>query len=219
MQNRGDSRVTDSVTVLSPAPAYNRSMHISRLSAIAPAAAAVATLLTGCGDSNKPPTASLSSHSSGIQSAYEFSACMRQHGVPNFPDPVVRTSGNSQSVGIKVTPSETGSPAFNSAQKACAGILPAPPSRAQQAARLRFRVQHLVAFAACMRSHGINGFPDPTAQGQIPPTLLSQAGIDIHLPKVIAAARACVPSSGGILTQAAISQATGSGSGTQSGGG
>lgn len=138
---------------------------------------------------------------------------MRQHGVSGFPDPVVHASAGHESIGINVNPTLTGSPAFKSAQQACQGILPAPLSPAQQAARQRYRQVHLLIFAQCMRSHGIDGFPDPDSQGEISRSRLKSAGIDIHLPNVIGAARACVPSSGGLLTQGAITQATSGGSG------
>jgi hypothetical protein len=202
-------------------------MLSSRFSIIAPAAAITALAVAGCGGSNKPPATAAGSQSNdpGVQSAYKFSACMRQHGVSNFPDPVVHTTGNSQSVAIRIDPTITGSPAFKSAQKACQGIMGGPPNIAQQQAQIHYKVEHYVKFAACMRSHGITSFPDPNSQGNIPPTLLAHAGVNIHLPNVIAAARACVPESGGLLTQAAISQAVAnggsgsSGSGTQSNGG
>ena len=142
---------------------------------------------------------------------------MREHGVSNFPDPVVHSSGAKVAIGIAVNPTITGSPAFRSAQKACQGILPAPLSPAQQAARQHYREVHLLTFAQCMRTHGINGFPDP-AQGEIPLSALQSAGINIHLPNVIAAARACVPASGGLLSQAAITQATSGGSAGGGGG-
>ena len=192
-------------------------MHISR-TAITPAVATIALLVTGCGTAHGPSTPSASSPKSGIQAAYRFSACMRQHGLSNFPDPVVHSSAGHEAIGIAVNPTITGSPAYKSAQKACQGILPAPLSPAQQAAQQHYRQVHLLAFAQCMRGHGINGFPDPNSQGQIPQSVLQSAGINIHLPTVIAAARACVPASGGLLNQAAISRATGSGSSSSSGG-
>jgi hypothetical protein len=142
---------------------------------------------------------------------------MRQHGVTNFPDPIVRSSAGHREVALKVTPALSGSPEFKSAQQACKGFLPAPMSPAQEAARVRYRIQHFVAFAACMRDRGITSFPDPNSQGDIPPALLAQAGINIHLPSVIAAARACVPSTGGLLSQAAITQATSGGGQSSSG--
>lgn len=194
------------------------SVHLSR-TATTTAAATVALLLAGCGASNTPPTGSSSAPKSGAEAAYRFSACMREHGVSNFPDPVVHSSGaGHEAIGIAINPTISGSPAFKSAQKACQGILPAPLTPAQQAAQQRYRQVHLLAFAQCMRSHGINSFPDPNPQGQIPPSVLQSAGINIHLPNVITAARACVPASGGILTQAAITQATSGGSSSNGGG-
>jgi hypothetical protein len=80
-----------------------------------------------------------------------FSNCMRSHGVPNFPDPTA--TGLELPVGVNAE-----SPAFKSARQACKRFLPnqgAPPatSAKDRAAAL--------AFAECMRSHGVAGFPDP----------------------------------------------------------
>jgi hypothetical protein len=74
---------------------------------------------------------------------------MRDHGVTNFPDP--RVNGNHRT--LQITPSIVGSPAFKSAQKACAYLLPAAgqingPSPAEQ----RARTEGLLAFAACQRT-------------------------------------------------------------------
>jgi hypothetical protein len=86
---------------------------------------------------------------------------------------------------------------------------PWPQSPAEQAAQQHAKAQQLLAFARCVRAHGVTSFPDPTVQGQINPQMLAAAGVDLHAPGVIGAARACVPASGGAVTQAAISQATG----------
>jgi hypothetical protein len=173
-----------------------------------------ALLVAGCGSNGPTTTGSSSSSapkSSGISAAYKFSACMRAHGVSSFPDPIVHSSPGQQSVGIRITPTISGSPQFKSAQKACNSIMPGPGSPAQQAAQQRVHAQHLLAFARCVRAHGLPSFPDPTAQGQINPQMLAAAGVDLHAPNVISAARACVGASGGAVTQAAISQATGGG--------
>jgi hypothetical protein len=89
----------------------------------------------------------------------KFSACMRKHGVTNFPDP------NGQGVitirsGMGIDP---GSPAFGSARSACEKLLPngGQPTPAQIAQRQR----EMLAFSACMRSHGIKDFPDPSSGG------------------------------------------------------
>lgn len=182
-------------------------MHTKAL----PAALAGASLLLAACGSSKPPTTSSASLKSPITAAYKFSACMRAHGVPAFPDPQVISKPGEQAIGIHVTPALTGSPQFKSAQTACQGIMPGPLSPAEQAAQQHAKAQHLLAFARCVRAHGVTSFPDPTVQGQINPQLLAAAGVDLHAPSVIAAARACVPASGGAVSQAAISQATGGG--------
>jgi hypothetical protein len=69
------------------------------------------------------------------RSALAFSACMRSHGEPKFPDPQFGSGGSVRlkiSVGSGVDP---GSPQFQAAQKACQSDLPgknpgAPPSGA-----------------------------------------------------------------------------------------
>ena len=184
-----------------------------------PAAAAIAgvALLTGCGGGS--PTTTTNSASSGAGSsgpkniasaAYQYAACMRNHGVSNFPDPKVSTSGKGTQVAIMVPRSVGGSPQFNTAQNACKGILPQPSKSdlAQQAHDQLVRKQDLVAFAHCLRSHGVNGFPDPTSQGQLTLQMVQAAGIDLTAPSVKTAALDCVPASNGGITRAAVLQAT-----------
>lgn len=181
--------------------------------------ALTAVIVAGCGGTTpKAPTSSSGSIKDPKQAAYKFSACMRAHGLSNFPDPIVHQTGNSMSIGIRIDPTISGSPAFKSAQSACQSIMPGPGSPAQQAAHEHLKAEHLISFARCMRAHGVTSFPDPNAQGQLHPQQLAAAGVDLHAPNVIASARACVPASGGEVSQAAISQATGSG-GASSGGG
>ena len=166
----------------------------TRLLIIAVSAASVSLLAAGCGGGGKSPgvanlasppaaatttttTASAPPPSAGktpriapggqFQIAMQvdaadgpkFSACMRRHGVPNFPDP------NAQGViqihsGMGIDP---GSPAFEAARTACSKLLPngGQPTPAQIAQRQ----QQVLQFSACMRSHGIKDFPDPSNGG------------------------------------------------------
>lgn len=82
---------------------------------------------------------------------------MRSHGVPNFPDP---GSGGAIQIGSGsgINPR---SPAFQSAQKACAKLLPGP--RALGGHGSEARKLQLLHLARCMRRHGISTFPDPTS--------------------------------------------------------
>jgi hypothetical protein len=63
------------------------------------------------------------------QQALAFSACMRKHGIPSFPDPTF--SGGRIQLSIKGGPGsglDPGSPKFRAAQKACQGNLPGAKS-------------------------------------------------------------------------------------------
>jgi hypothetical protein len=129
---------------------------------------------------------------------------MRSHGLPNFPDPKVSVGAGHTSVGIAVNPSETSSPNFKSAQKACQGILPPPESPAQQQAQQRAHKAMLLAFARCIRSKGIGDFPDPNPQGQLPLPSVTAAGVDIHSRQFLDAATSCVGVTHGAITAAQI---------------
>ncbi len=164
----------------------------------------LAPLAAGCG-SNKPTTSTgAASSSNPAATAYAYAHCMRSHGVPNFPDPKVSVSPGHASVGFAVNPSETGSPKFGSAQKACSGIIPAPASPAQQQAQERAHKQNLLALAQCIRAKGIHDFPDPDAQGQLRLPSVVAAGVDIHSRQFLDAATSCVGVTHGEITAAQI---------------
>jgi hypothetical protein len=111
--------------------------------------------------------------------------------VPNFPDPKVSVHANGTSVAIGITPAISGNPHFKAAQRACIGLLKEagggggashPITPQEQSEYLRA--------AACIRSHGIPSFPDPTFSGgdvHLPKT----AGLNLHSPRVRAAEEAC----------------------------
>jgi hypothetical protein len=65
----------------------------------------------------------------------------------------------------------------------------------------------LLAFARCLRSHGVPKFPDPDSRGQLPLETVQAAGVDLHAPAVLTAARACVGVTHGQITMAQVEQA------------
>ena len=122
-------------------------------------ALALVTVLcvAACGGGSGQSGGTGTSAKAASDQALKFAACMRANGVPNFPDP---TTGG----GIQIRPGSglnPQSPAFQAAQKKCGKLLPGggpgprKPTKAQFAAAL--------AFARCMRSHGLPHFPDPLA--------------------------------------------------------
>ena len=177
--------------------------------------AALALLAAGCAAGAKSPTVahlgsstssnSSSSGPSGSSSgssgspgsstspdsqAVAYSACVRAHGVPNFPDPKVSTHGNEVSVAIAINPAISGNPNFQSAQQACRKLLPGggPGEGSNHQISPQEQSQYLKA-AACIRSHGIPNFPDPTFSGG--GVHVSQKGINLHSPQARAAEEAC----------------------------
>jgi len=132
---------------------------------------------------------------------------MRDHGVSGFPDPQVTTTPGGGSVGVRqAVPAGVGSsPKFQSAQKACQGILP-PPGNGGHASQGPSK-QVFLAFARCLRKHGVSGFPDPNAQGQLTLQMISAAGVDLKGPSFLTAARACVGVTHGAITMADVARA------------
>jgi hypothetical protein len=105
-----------------------------------------AMAVSSCGTSGGAPAAKAGP-------LLKLAQCMRAHGVPNFPDP--------PSTGGLIIPNSinTGSPAFQSAQRACAS-LGAPAGSQRQSGS---RQAQFLAMARCMRAHGVSGFADPTS--------------------------------------------------------
>jgi hypothetical protein len=124
--------------------------------------------------------------------------------VPAFPDPQVSTSAGSAAIHQGVPAAAGLSPAFNAAQKACRGIMPAPRNgRGDQGPPK----QVLLALARCLRTHGISGFPDPSATGELSREMISAAGVDIHTRTFFNAAKACVGVTHGVITMAQVETA------------
>lgn len=210
--NDGHNGVTVNVTLLTPGRRYNGAMTSRRRAQIACSTAVtllgLAIGVAACGGSSPPkPTGSSGQPSFRklTDDAYRFAACMRSHGVSNFPDPRVTDSDGSQRIAVQVV--GPGTSAFRAARKACAGIMPQPNNNDQGSQASQQQEQDLLAFARCMRKHGFPKFPDPDAQGQLTLQDIANAGIDIHQPAVIPAADTCLPLTHGTLTRADVLQA------------
>jgi len=176
-------------------------------------AAGIGLLVAGCGSGTPSNSASNGSGSgpsfgSLTADAYKQSACMRSHGVPNFPDPRVITGNGRQIISLGLPGGVAQSPAFKAAQKSCAGIMPKPqPNAVQGAAQQQVHKHAVLVFAQCLRGHGISEFPDPTAQGQLTLEMVRAAGVDLHSPQVLAAAKVCVGLTHGVITGADVERA------------
>ena len=167
---------------------------------------AAALVLAACSGSSSSagsggsptPTGSTSS-----PSAVAYAACMRQHGVPNYPDPDNHgnlTKQGAQQLGVS-------SSEYQSAQQACQHVLPTGGSLEDQARQCSLSgdcppalVRQMLSggriFAQCMRNHGVSKWPDPKLGGpnNTPMFTVAEAGLShayTHSPQVSARADEC----------------------------
>jgi hypothetical protein len=145
----------------------------------------------GSSGSGRPPVASISSSPSASAtspgsakaSALAYARCMRGHGITDFPDPDAHGDLSlDPKPGSDLDPNN---PAYKAANSACTSLLPprkAPPKD--------LKAKNL-AYARCMRAHGISDFPDPDPDGnlQIHPTPGSD--LDANNPQFKAANEVC----------------------------
>lgn len=179
--------------------------------------AAVVLSAAACGGSpSGPSVASLGSGSSVSSSAkpsssdtftqmLAFSACMRSHGVKNFPDPQrgqggggtlrIQGGGKAGSAG-NLDPTSS---VFQAAQQACQSLMPKGGADGAKVDPTKIE-----PWAACMRSHGLPHFPDPTTQSGAMKLDMSGTGINPDSPQFQNAMQACrsLNPGGGMMVQA-----------------
>ena len=142
-----------------------------------------AGLVTACGGAPTSSTAAHGQSKRGTELAY--SRYIRAHGVPGFPDPL--PGGGYSRSAIQAIGGRS-SPRLQAAQRHC---LPqaAAAGITHTAAQIRQHVEQLLAFAACMRRHGVPKFPDPSPRGGFVTSASSTA--DPSSPQFQAAQKAC----------------------------
>jgi hypothetical protein len=154
--------------------------------------------VAACGSSPSPSAGGSTTYASEVA----YSACMRSHGVPNFPDPT------SNGPVLKADPQQlaVSTAQYRRAQQACQHLLPNTGSTQEQQPETqcmtsgtcsRAVVQKwmtgLRTLAECLRSHGVPSWPDPvlTSPG-LPHFAYDRAGIDHHSASILAKVKTCV---------------------------
>jgi hypothetical protein len=113
-------------------------------------------VLAACGGSDDPSAGSSAAASGGKDNNQyvKFAQCMRQNGVPQWPDPV---DGDKFRMPTR-TSVDPKSPQFKNAMQKCRPL--APPGwgglRQDPASQAR-----MLKFSQCMRKNGVPRFPDP----------------------------------------------------------
>ncbi len=138
--------------------------------------AALAVTLTACSSSSGPQVASLgqsaaaggsASPSASVDretAARQFASCMRSHGVPDFPDPTVDSSGNVRlGLGGGGGGIDRSNPSVRTAMDSCRQYLQSlrPNFSPEQRQQLQ---DALLKYAQCMRANGYQ-MADPNFTG------------------------------------------------------
>jgi len=150
-----------------------------------PGSSGVATLpsRSAASSAGASPTATLAA-SGRVSQALAFAQCMRTNGVASWPDPESTgtfTKMTAQQLGVSESQ-------FQSAETTCQPILSAGDDAARQN-KMNQALPQLLAFALCMRGHGIANMPDPDTQGQF--AVGPGTSIDIDTDQFHAAREAC----------------------------
>lgn len=113
-----------------------------------------------------------------------FVACMRSHGVANMPDPTPGDTSGRSAVKTALDVLGLGDNAtFQAALDACQSLLPPPPAPTPPSTD---QLAQELAFAKCMRDHGVANFADPNPDGSWTDSWISQSD-----KTAVAAAQAC----------------------------
>jgi hypothetical protein len=145
----------------------------------------VALIGAGCANSTAEPD----EPAAGPDKGTTFAACMRDNGVSGFPDP--DPSGELTIDGVLNGSSlDPESPAWKQAIAACKDLQ--PPGFTGDEEVTDAEQDRRLAFAQCMREHGVEDFPDP-ARGEplvntnLIPSAARPGGMDV----INAAMQAC----------------------------
>lgn len=121
--------------------------------------AALAVLLTGCTGGGPSPSPS-PSNLDVLDVWRQAAQCAREHGVNDFPDPVLR-DGQPQFA------AENLKQALEQVAQQCGYLFDRLPAAARGEVPPSVEdIRKLSQLARCMRSHGLPDWPDPTAAGR-----------------------------------------------------
>jgi hypothetical protein len=119
-----------------------------------------------------------------------LTACIRAHGMPDWPDP---TPGPDGRLGFPGDAPRT----TQQVQDACRSLFAQVPANEQTGTPMPADVPGALRFAACLRTHGFPGWPDPDSSGRFPLDRLGpSSAVKRALTSPPAACRSLVPQGG-----------------------
>ncbi|MCW2918394.1 MAG: hypothetical protein JWN52_6462 [Actinomycetia bacterium] len=179
-----------------PSRDTDRRRRLRRTSAMAVVLTSVALVAGACSGGNGPGrtvasvgpksgSTSATQASSGKGDPLAYAKCMRANGLPDFPDPKPG-GGIAFKVGGALDPA---SPAFKKAESHCKQFMGSGSPGRVNPDQLWSAADKL-RYAQCMRASGVPKFPDPAADGSIPP-IIKGGPLDPESPQFKKAADAC----------------------------
>lgn len=185
---------TTAVTTSAPPPPRPRRKGVVLVAAGLLAGLAILASACGGGGSNSASGSSSggssSQNSSAADSAQQagiaYAQCMRSHGISNFPDSAISTTGGG--VQVNLPQGITQEPGYQAAQQACQSKLPRGTNGGGSSGGSS-SVNQLINFANCMRSHGVTNFPEPNSSGR--EIISGSQGLDPNSPTFQSALSAC----------------------------
>jgi len=150
------------------------------------AGVAAVFLATACSSGGGDPSAaSTTAATTAYQKELAFAQCVREHGVPNYPDP------NSQGqLGVNANTIGVSQTVVQSAENDCKSLL--PDSGKRTPAQEKQELAGALKYAQCMRSHGILAFPDPTdSNGHVGFAFANSRSLNPSSPQFQAAQNSC----------------------------
>ena len=93
-----------------------------------------------------------------LEAGKRYAQCMRDNGVPDFPDP--DPSGEFRGAGHE----QQDDPKFRAALEKCQALAPGAEHRNTRDPAF---VEQMRRYSQCMRDNGVPDFPDPDASGQL----------------------------------------------------
>jgi hypothetical protein len=135
---------------------------------------------TAGGATSAPPSAAAANEK---ESVLKYAQCMRENGVPEFPDPEVGDGGESR----LSLPDGLDMAKVQAAEKQCRQYMPNGGEPQQMDPKV---LEQMRKYSQCMRDNGIPEFPDPSGGGlALDMNELGLSGPDD--PKLKAAEEAC----------------------------
>src|SRR6266704_1973937 len=110
-------------------------------------------VLAACGQNNRNSVTPVDKAAAGRA----YAQCMRNNGVPDFPDP--DADGRLRGPGHE----KAGDPKFRAAQEKCRDLAPGAEHQKTDPAT----VEQMRQFSQCVRANGLPDFPDPDADGRL----------------------------------------------------